>query len=217
MTNEFILEYSSYVYGIAKNFEGYKNKEDLIQAGFLGLIKAKLLYKEDANTKFTTYAFTSILGEMCKLVREDKGIKLSRDLVKLKNAIEKAKNYLSQKYLRQPTSEEIAEFLELPVSRINQALKTVNMLQSIDEPICEDGKEMNFYDIIPSKQLDVETLVSLKEALNSLDENSKQILMYSIEQGMSQQEIANIANINQVQVSRTLTKIKTNLKDKIVA
>ena len=76
---------------------------------------------------------------------------------------------------------------------------------------------MNFYDIIPSKQLDVETLVSLKEALNSLDENSKQILMYSIEQGMSQQEIANIANINQVQVSRTLTKIKTNLKDKIVA
>ena len=65
--------------------------------------------------------------------------------------------------------------------------------------------------------MDVETLVSLKEALNSLDENSKQILMYSIEQGMSQQEIANIANINQVQVSRTLTKIKTNLKDKIVA
>lgn len=217
MTNEFILEYTSYIYGIAKNFEGYKNKEDLIQAGFLGLIKAKLLYKEETNTKFTTYAYTSILGEMCKLVREDKGMKFSRDLIKLKNAIEKTVNILSQQYLRTPTTKEIAYFLEEPEEKIEQALKTINVLQSIDEPITEDGKELNLYDVTPSKQLDIETLVSLKQALNSLDENSKRILMYSINGDMTQQEIAEKLNTNQVQVSRQLTKIKTNLRDKIAA
>lgn len=217
MTNEFILEYTSYIYGIAKNFEGYKNKEDLIQAGFLGLIKAKLLYKEEANTKFTTYAYTSILGEMCKLVREDKGMKFSRDLVKLKNAIEKTVNILSQQYLRTPTTKEIAAFLEEPEEKIEQALKTIHVLQSIDEPIVEDGKELNLYDVTPSKQLDIETLVSLKQALNSLDEESKRILMYSINNDMTQQEIAEKLNTNQVQISRKLTKIKTNLRDKIAS
>lgn len=217
MTNEFILEYTSYIYGIAKNFEGYKNKEDLIQAGFLGLIKAKLLYKEEANTKFTTYAYTSILGEMCKLVREDKGMKFSRDLIKLKNAIEKTVNILSQQYLRTPTTKEIAAFLEESEEKIEQALKTINVLQSIDEPITEDGKELNLYDVTPSKQLDIETLVSLKQALNSLDEDSRKLLMYSINSDMTQQEIAEKLNTNQVQVSRQLTKIKTNLRDKIAA
>jgi len=217
MTNELIIEYSNFIYGIAKNFNGYKNKEDLLQAGFMGLIMAYKNYKKENETKFTTYAYPYILGEMRKLVREDKGIKISKNITRLKTSIEKATNYLSQKYLRKPTNKEIANLLEITEFEVEQALKTINILQSTDQAIVKDGKELNLYDITPTKQLDIETLVSLKEALNSLDDDSKKLLMYSTNSDMTQQEIAEKFNTNQVQISRQLTKIKTNLRSKIAA
>ena len=217
MTNEFVLEYSTYIYGIAKNFEHYKNKEDLYQAGCMGLLQAYQHYDKRENVKFTTYAYPYILGEMCKLVREDKNIKISRNMIRLKNQIEKVSNYLNQKNLRQPTTLEIAQFMEIKESEVIEALKTPSLTQSIDEPIKQEGKDTNLYDVISDCNVNIETLVSLREALNSLNEQDKKILLYSIEQNMSQQEIASILNTNQVQVSRTLTKIKNNLKNKIVA
>lgn len=217
MTNEFILEYSTYIYGIARNFDYYKNKEDLYQAGCIGLLQAYQHYDKRENVKFTTYAYPYILGEMCKLVREDKNIKIGRNMIRLKNQVERVNNYLNQKYSRQPTTLEIAKFMEIKESDVIEALKTNGVTQSIDEPINQEGKDMSLYDIISDRNVNIETLVSLKEALNTLDEQDRKILMYSIEQNMSQQEIASILNTNQVQVSRTLTKIKTNLKNKIAA
>lgn len=213
MTDELVKEYSSFIYGIAKKFDGYPNKEDLYQAGYIGLITAYKNYKEEENTKFTTYAYTYIYGEMCKLVREDKGIKISRDIIKLKNAIEKATNYLSQKNLRQPTNQELALFLEVREIDIENAKKTINLLQSIDEPIVEEGKQMNLSDIIASKRLDIDTLIVLKQELMNLNEKDRKILLYSM--NMSQSEIGNIMDMKQVQVSRTLTKIKQKIRDKV--
>lgn len=213
MTNDFIEKYSNYIYGISKKFNGYLNKEDLIQAGFLGLIKAKQNYKEDSNTKFTTYAYPYVIGEMCTLIREDKSIRVNRDIVKLKNAIEKATNFLSQQYLRMPTNLELANFLEVEESEIEKALKTVNLVQSIDISIDSDEKSMNLYDVIPDKETDIDSLISLKEALLKLDDESKKMLLYSL--NMNQTELGNIYNMNQVQVSRRLTKIKEKLKKEV--
>ena len=183
----------------------------------MGLLQAYQHYDKRENVKFTTYAYPYILGEMCKLVREDKNIKISRNMIRLKNQIEKVSNYLNQKNLRQPTTLEIAQFMEIKESEVIEALKTPSLTQSIDEPIKQEGKDMNLYDVISDCNVNIETLVSLREALNSLNEQDKKILLYSIEQNMSQQEIASILNTNQVQVSRTLTKIKNNLKNKIAA
>jgi RNA polymerase sigma factor (sigma-70 family) len=213
MTDNFIEEYSNFVYGIAKNFKGYLNKEDLIQAGFLGLIKAKKNYEENEFTKFTTYAYPYILGEMCTLVREDKSIKINRNLIRLKTSIEKANNYLSQKYLRKPTNEELASFLEVSLEDIDNALKTINLVQSIDEPICDSGKEMSLYDVIPSRSTDIDSLLLLKDALLTLDSESRNMLLCSL--NMNQTEIGKLYNINQVQVSRKLTKIKEKIKSKV--
>ena len=66
MTNDQILEYSNLIYKIASYFKGYKNKDDLYQAGYMGLIMAYKNYNQNENTKFTTYAYSYIFGEMCK-------------------------------------------------------------------------------------------------------------------------------------------------------
>ena len=84
---QLILENQNLIYSITKYFEKYANKEDLFQAGCMGMIMAYKNYNPDMNVKFTTYAYPYILGEMKKLVREDKSIKISRNiqLLNLKN------------------------------------------------------------------------------------------------------------------------------------
>ena len=76
MTNEQIEEYSNLIHSLTHYFEGYKSKEDLYQVGIIGLITAYQKFDPTLNVKFSTYAYPYILGEMKKLVREDKSIKI---------------------------------------------------------------------------------------------------------------------------------------------
>src|SRR5215510_7553556 len=92
-----ILKNERLIYSIMKYFDRYQNKEDLFQAGCIGLIEAYHRYDETHGTKFSTYAYDYILGEMRKLVREDKGIKVNRKISSLYLKIEKASILLSQK------------------------------------------------------------------------------------------------------------------------
>ena len=73
-----IKENEKLIYSISNYFKNYNSKEDLYQAGCLGLIEAYKRYNPEMNAKFTTYAYPYILGEMRKQVREDKGVKISR-------------------------------------------------------------------------------------------------------------------------------------------
>ena len=110
MTNTELLNYNNYIYGIAKMFKNYKNKDDLYQAGYMGLINAYNNYDDSMNAKFTTYAYPYIVGEMYKLVTNDKNVKLNYNLNKLALKIEKATILLAQKYNRYPTYKEIASY-----------------------------------------------------------------------------------------------------------
>ena len=85
-----IMNNERLIYSIANYFKNYQSKEDLYQAGCLGLITAYKKYDPNMHCKFTTYAYPYILGEMRKLVREDKGLKISREITKLNLKIEKA-------------------------------------------------------------------------------------------------------------------------------
>lgn len=213
MTNEIVIEYQPYIYGIAKKFEGYKNKEDLIQVGYMGLIMALKNYKEDTNTKFSTYAYKYIYGEMCKLVREDKSIKINRNMVKLRNSLENAKSILYQKLNREPTIKELSTFLELEPSLIEEVLKINLNVMSIDMQVNSDN-DNNLYEVIPSSNMDVNTLVALKQSLEKLNYEDKRMLNMSF--NMTEKEVGEEFNMNQVQVSRRLKKIKQKIKKEML-
>lgn len=213
MTNEIVIEYQPYIYGIAKKFEGYKNKEDLIQVGYMGLIMALKNYKEDTNTKFSTYAYKYIYGEMCKLVREDKSIKINRNMVKLRNSLENAKSILYQKLNREPTIKELSVFLELEPSLIEEVLKINLNVMSIDMQVNSDN-DNNLYEVIPSSNMDVNTLVALKQSLEKLNYEDKRMLNMSF--NMTEKEVGEEFNMNQVQVSRRLKKIKQKIKKEML-
>ena len=85
------------IWEIAKKFYGI-DKADLYQAGVLGIIKAYYNYRNDESTKFSTYAYKYIYGEMY-LVANSKSIKVSKDILKLVKMIEHGRNLLAQKLL----------------------------------------------------------------------------------------------------------------------
>lgn len=204
-----ILEYDKLIYSIAKKFEGYKSKEDLYQAGYMGLLMALNNYKENRNTKFSTYAYKYIYGEMLKLVREDKLVKTSRSFNKLKSDIEKAKNILEQKLNREPSIDELSLFLEVSKKDIEYVLKFNNNYLSLESSFNQEN-DLSLLDVISNNEIDMDTLVSLKEALSKMDEKSIDILNYSM--NMTESEIAKMYNTNQVNISRTLKKIKQNIR-----
>ncbi len=216
MPIEEIEKYNNLVYSITHYFENYKNKEDLYQAGIIGLIKAYKKFDPNINVKFSTYAYSYILGEMRKLMREDKGIKISRDITRLNYQIEKAKSILSQRLCRNPSVKDLSEFLEVEESNIVEALKTVGVMQSIDETINSDGKEMTLHDKISDNSMDLNTLIAFKEELNKLTPFEKEILNKRYMDDLSQSEVASIMGLSQVKVSREEQKIKKKIKERLM-
>ena len=151
--NNLIIENQNMIYKITHYFEKYASKEDLFQVGCIGLIKAYKKYDVSYGAKFTTYAYPYILGEIRKYVREDKGLKISREISKLNLKIEKATILLTQKLMREPSVQEISNYLEIPEYYVVESLKSLNTIESIDRPINDDSsKEITLKDTISSKK-----------------------------------------------------------------
>lgn len=200
---QLILNYENLIYSIMKYFKDYPNKEDLFQVGCIGLINAYNNYNNSYNTKFSTYAYSYILGEMKKLVREDKGIKVSRNISKLYGQIDKVTSILTQKLMRKPTLQEIATFLEIDEYLVVEALNSTNILLDIDDiQIINDTSNNN--ELI------------IREELNKLNKDEYEIIDKRYMQDLTQNEVANQLGISQVQVSRKEHKVLEKLKKQLI-
>ena len=202
---ELIINNQNLIYSIASKFKG--DKEDLFQAGCLGLIDAYQKYDSNYNTKFTTYAYPFIMGEMYKYVLGDKNIKLSPEIVKLNLAIKKAEDYLTQKFKRGPTDIELSSFLEIPVYKL---VETRNCYQTLS--LDDDTNESSLYDFVSSDDISKDDLILLRDALNRLEAKEKELIIKRYFYNKTQQEVANELGINQVKVSREEVKVLTKLK-----
>ena len=211
-----ILNNERLIYSIANYFKNYNSKEDLYQAGCLGLITAYKKYNPSMNCKFTTYAYPYILGEMRKLVREDKCLKISREITKLNLKIEKAYILLSQKLMKEPSIEEIAHFLEIPEFYVSEAILSLNKIKSIDEPVNGEGKEFTLQDVIGESN-NIDDLILLRDSLNKLTEDEKELINNRYVNDYTQSETSKIIGMSQVQVSRKEHKVLEKLKQKMVA
>ena len=210
-----IYENEKLIYSIANYFKNYNSMEDLYQAGCLGLINAYKRYNPNLNCKFTTYAYTYILGEMRKLVREDKGLKISREISKLNLKIEKAYILLSQKLMKEPSITEIASYLEIPEYYVSEAIMSLNKIKSIDEPITNEGKDITLQDIIGESN-NIDDLILLRDSLNNLSYEEKELINNRYINDYTQTEISKTLGMSQVQVSRKEHKVLEKLKQRMV-
>ena len=208
---EKLLDYERIVYSIIQRYTKYFDKDDLYQVGMIGLINAYHNFDSSQGTKFSTYAYYYVLGEVRKYVRESGLVKVSSDLVKLNQSIEKASEQMSQRLGREPTTTEISLFLEIDEEKIEEARVAALDVRSLDYSVDEELPE--FYNSVAS--YDKETspeILDLRMEIDKLSREDKNLIVARYYEDMTQSEASRELGISQVQVSRKEGKILEKLR-----
>lgn len=185
--------------------------EDLFQAGCMGVLKAYKNYHQNGTTKFSTYAYDYIYGEMYECVYKSRKIKVSKDLLRLARKIDLAKNVLSQKFNRQATYEEIAQFLSLDLKIVYEAMNVITDTISLDD---SNEEERSLYETIPLEEpLSLEEKITLQDGIRYLKPEEQKIIDYRYFKDYTQSETAKKLNMTQVMVSRYEKKSIKKLRD----
>lgn len=207
-----ILEYEKLVYSITNKYKNF-DQEDLYQVGMMGLMKAYKNFDTTQETKFSTYAYYYILGEINTYVTESSTVKVSKDLIKLNRSIEKAKEVMRQRLKREPTTTEVSLFLEIDEDKIEQAKLAVStqQAQSLDYGFEEENTTL--YNSIKIEDRETSAnILDLKNALLELQPEEQQLIIARYYNDLTQQETSKSLGMSQVQVSRKETKILQKLK-----
>lgn len=205
---DIIMDNEGFIYSIANKFSHYKSRDDLFQAGCIGMIKAYNNFDPSKEVKFTSYAYQYVFGEMRDLVYKDHNVRLNSDLMRLKTKVEKAKEILTQNLKKTPTSKELSDYLEIDYKVIDQILNYSDSY-SIDEVVKDD---LSLHEIIPDKMSDIDILVSLKWEIEKLKEPDKSIIQKKFFEDLTQSQIASNLGLSQVDVSRREKKILTKIR-----
>ena len=208
---EVINDNKNLIYSIANMYKAFASIEDLFQAGCIGLVKAYRKYDPSKNAKFTSYAYKYILGEISNIVREDRILPISKEKYSLNKKIETTKSFLTQELQRIPTNDEIAYYLGEDISVIEDTINNFNPIESLDY----EYDDTSLYNMI-GNNMDIDTMIDLERELDKLDEDERRIILAQYVYDLSQQEIADMMNMNQVAVSRKKQKIITQMRQNYI-
>ena len=204
---------------LKKFYQVNENKDDLFQIGCIGLLKAIDNFDPSYGVKFSTYCVPMILGEIRRFIRDNSSLRVSRSLKDLSYKINKEKEELSIVLGREPTLEEIASKLNVSEYEITEALNSRKEPMSLFEPIYNDGGDTIYlYDQIEDKQktIEIETRLSIEDAIKKLEEREKYIIDQRFVIGKTQVELSDELGISQAQISRIEKKAIDTLRKNIV-
>lgn len=211
MDDLLIKDFEPLIKSISKKFFGI-DREDLMQAGKVGLINAYKHYDKNSNTKFSTYAYTYIYGEMYNLLLNSKLIKTNKETLKLVKLVDKTKNYLEQKYKQDVSLSDIAKYLEIDESLIENAIIATTGILSLDK---EDEECDSLYNLYKYEENN-DTKIDIMDSINDLEECEQKIIKCRYFNDLTQSETAKILGITQVKVSRYEQKSLKKLKKMIM-
>lgn len=206
--------------GLVKNLamkyaSGYYEADDLMQVGFVGLVKAIDRFDTKFDVMFSTYAVPMILGEIKRFLRDDGKIKISRQLkTEMKNLKVLQQEYYN-KHGKSPKISYLAK--EMGVSRehimeILEAIDSMANIESLDNELIPEGMHGGHY--VDEEQQNVE-LIDLKTAIKDLADRERQIIVLRYFKDMTQQQIAKVLGISQVQVSRIEKKVLGRMRERM--
>ncbi len=193
-----------------------ENMDDLFQIGCIGLIKAIDNFDPVHEVKFSTYAVPMIIGEIRRHLRDNNSVRVSRSIKDVAYKAMQVKERLISQNLKEPTVEEIAKELAIPVPDVVLALESIVEPVSLFDSVYSDGGDSVYVlDQLGDSSSDNDWLdeISFKDVIRSLNEREKRILSLRFMQGKTQMEVSKEIGISQAQVSR----IEKGVLDKIKA
>lgn len=205
---EVIIENKNLILKLASKYSKYYSIEDLYQVGIIGIIKAYDHYNKESNSKFSTYAYKYILGEMIDYIRKDRNIIVSEEYFKIYKKYLEVRRLLETKLNREVALKEISDFIGIGEEEIVRILEYVSFTKSIDKEIS--------YEYYVDERENIDTKIYLETLLDSLDNFDRNLIDYRYYQGYTQLETADMLGVTQVKVSRQEKLILQRIKNSIL-
>jgi len=212
--------YRSLVYFLARKFMNRGEPlEDIVQVGFLGLIKAIERFDPGLGNEFTTFATPTILGEMRRYFRDSGwSVHVPRGAQERALKVRDAQERLANERGRAPTVNQLAEYLELDLEEIIDALQAIQAYEalSLDAPRPGADDEVVAYGDSIGREDERFELVELDATITAVLEHipprERLILRMRFVEDLTQTEIAAQVGISQMQVSRLLRRSLDQLR-----
>ena len=189
--------------------------DDLYQLGALGFLKAIAGFDLHYGTQFSTYAVPKIAGEIRRFLRDDGAVKVSRSVKERSASIKKERQRLTSELGREPTVSELSEALGIAPEEIASAELATTSAESIQRQTGEEG--ITLEDVLSGPEMEEGILerMALREALKNLSERERLVIELRYFHSLTQQKVAGVIGVSQVQVSRiekkALEKLRTFL------
>ena len=221
-----------FVVSVAKQYQNQGlSLPDLINEGNLGLIKAAETFDETRGFKFISYAVWWIRQSILQAIAEQSRIvRLPLNQVGSVNKINRVLNRFEQENERRPSIEEIADKVDLPQDKIEDAMKVNNRHVSVDAPFV-DGEDNSLLDIMVNDDAPMAdralVMESLREEINrallTLNERERNIIeaFFGINQPeMTLEEIGEKFNLTRERVrqikEKAIRRLRHNTKNKLL-
>ena len=166
-----------FVVSVAKQYQNQGlSLPDLINEGNLGLIKAAEKFDETRGFKFISYAVWWIRQSILQaLAEQSRIVRLPLNQVGSLNKINKALGKFEQENERQPSTDELADMIDIPKDKIADTLRVSGRHVSVDAP-CVEGEDNSLLDVLPNDDSPSADRGLTNESLSTEIERALQIL-----------------------------------------
>ena len=215
-TEQLVVDNSGLIWSVARRYFGRgSDPDDLYQLGCVGFLKAIAGFDTAYGTQFSTYAVPKIAGEIRRFLRDDGSVKVSRSIKERAAGIKMARQRLAARLGREPGVSELAAELGLTPEEIASAETATASAESIQRQTGEEGFSLE--DVLCTDGMEeriVESL-SLRAALAQLSGRERLVIDLRYFHALTQEKVAKIIGVSQVQVSRIEKKALANLRNYI--
>jgi RNA polymerase sigma-B factor len=196
------------------------DRDDLAQVACFALVKAIRGFDHERG-EFVPFATVTILGEIKKYFRDYCwGIRPPRRIQQMQADISSATERCLQSESRQPDMETIANEIDARVDEVREAMAARSCFSptSLDQPVRESGRPLG--ETIAGETSDydfIDEWVTIEPLCRDLDDEERLLLRLRFVEDKTQQEIAEIVGVSQMQISRRLAKLLARLRESAMA
>ena len=208
-----ITENAGLIWSVARRFLGRGvESEDLYQLGCLGFLKAVEGFDLEFGTQFSTYAVPKIAGEIRRFLRDDGAVKVSRSLKEQAATIRSVRHRLTGALGREPTVLEISRQTGFSPEEIALAETATAATESIQRETGDEGFSLEHVLTDTESEEKMVERIALRQAVEGLPERERTVIQLRYFHGLTQQRIAKVLDVSQVQVSRIEKKAIEKLR-----
>lgn len=202
------------VYSCAKKLSGRGIEyEELVSAGYIGLINAATRFDEALGFRFSTFAVPSIIGEMKRIFRDGGTVKVSRSLKELSLKAQRAAEEFRRREGEEPTVSQLSEILGVSLEEAAEALSASMTVKSLSNAL-EEGSDIDI--AVASKEESITDRMTLYQVIDELSLEDRELIKLRYFKGKTQTQTAETLGMSQVQVSRKEKKILLSMREKMI-